>query len=70
MSASHEIVEAELTSHVYGTNSFKKVTPATEDCVGIQSQPSACNIVKYAKCAHQRFTVIDYSVGYIVNKHI
>ena len=34
-------------SIAYGANLFIKVTPATEDHIGSQSCPSACNTVNY-----------------------
>ncbi len=50
---------------LYGANSFIiTVASATEDCIDSQSQPRACNAVKYAMCCKSRtcqwFTGIDY----------
>ena len=45
----------------YGTNSFVTVAPATEDHVGSQLWPSACNAMKHTmwiyNLAHQRFRI-------------
>ncbi len=52
----------------YSTNSFTKVAKPTEDGVGSQSWPIACNTVKYVMYSkshtRQRFTGTDYTTCY------